>query len=74
MALAIPPSLNDTFVVAIELVMGLVLPEPGESPNKQLEAHCPGPANVSFTIDSLPAWNEMPSTPAPSNDNANSNS
>jgi hypothetical protein len=68
-AASLPPALDDTPVVAIHFVEWFVVTARKYCCNKEVEAECFGPANVSPVA--FPFREEAPSSPAVTNDDAN---
>jgi hypothetical protein len=67
-----PPSLDDASIVAEEPEMLARLTKHEDSKDKELEANCFSPPNVSsFRV---PTWDEPPGSPTAGNDNPNPNS
>jgi len=70
----VPPSLNHTFVVALQPVVIRVANVGDNCVSEQLESNSFSPTNVMGAVDGGPSWNKLPCPPVIANGNGDANS
>ena len=59
----VPPGLDHSFVITIDLNVSTNAPKPWDGFDEQLEANGFRPANVPLSVEGLPSWDKAPGSP-----------
>ena len=60
----IPPGLNHSFVITVDLNVSANAPKPWDGFDEQLKTDGFCPTNIPLSVESLPSWDKTPGSPA----------